>query len=373
MTNATQLSACKTCSRAHNPRIRKVETQTSQKLSIKTLPTPENLASCHPQSQSPLFSTLPAEIRNYIFSLALLQYEDLANPYEKNALWYRPGHRARHIVSTSLLLTCRLVWLEANHWPMTQAVHYFWYHEGNRPDWAQESCVDDELRVDNFFSRLSDVQFLRVKRVQIFADVGWLEWTDGSDFRERVGLQRHPLRLDNFKVTVRHVDWKGWEFDGMLRLSSSWLRSLLRSPEATHFAEFCLELETLEWKVVRLRRIVEKLRSAAEAKKGEDVRWELVGPFEETTWSGPTDLDDDELHAQTIYEDRDKLDYRIITMKWKRLVPTELEQRWKQKRSLLKLSEPPRPIARTECNKGTAGSDSDTDREGSAYSDSNSE
>lgn len=157
-------------------------------------------------------------------------------------------------------------------------------------------------------------------------------------------------------MTVRHVDWKGWEFDGMLRLSSAWLRSLLRSPEATRFAQFCLELETLEWKVGRLRKIVEKLRSAAEAKEGEDVRWELVEPFEETTWSGPTDLNDDELHAQTIYEDRDKLDYRIITMKWKRLVPTELGRRWKQEGSLLKLSEPPRPIARTECDGGTARS-----------------
>lgn len=170
--NANQLSACKTCNRIHNPRMRSIETQTSPKLSIETLPTPANLALCNSQSQSPLFGTLPPEIRNYIFSLALLQYEDLANFYEKNALWYRPGHRARRIVSTSLLLTCRLVWLEANHWPMTQAVHCFWYHEGNRPDWAQESRVDDELRADNFFSRLSDVQFSHVKRLQIFAEVG---------------------------------------------------------------------------------------------------------------------------------------------------------------------------------------------------------
>jgi hypothetical protein len=359
-----------TCSGIHNSTIHQIETQTSRKLTIETHPTPENLALCNPQSQSPLFSILPPEIRNYIFSLALLQYEDLANPYKECALWYRPGHRARRIVSTSLLLTCRLIWLEANHWPMTQAVHDFWYHEGNRPDWTEQRFADDELRFDDFLRRLTDLQFSRVKRVRIFADVGWLEWTGRTNFRERLGLQRHPLRLDNFTVTVRHVDWMNWEFDGMLRLGGSWLRGLLRSPEATRFAEVCLELETLEWKVGRLRRIVEKLRSAGEAKKGENVRWELVEPFEERTWSGPTNLNDDVLHAQTIYEGRNKLEYRVITMKWKRLIPTQLERRWRKERSLLKLSEHSRPVARAECEGDSGGDDIGAESEGSAYTES---
>jgi hypothetical protein len=312
----------------------------------------------------------PPEIRNYIFSLALLQYEDLANPYKESALWYRPGHRARHIVSTNLLLTCRLVWLEANHWPMTQAVHYFWYHEGNRPDWTDEKFVDDELRFEDFCNRLTDVQFSRVKRVHIFAQVGWLELTDGSNFRERIGLHRHALQLDNFTVTVRHIDWENWEFDRLLRLGSSWLCALLRSPEATRFAEFCLELETLEWKVDRLRRIVEKLSSAGEVKDGGHVRWELVDPFEETTWSGPTNLNGDDFHADSIYADREKLDYRVIKMKWKRLVPTELERRWRKEGSLLKLNEHSRPIAKTECEEGLGGVEDRAESEQSAYTES---
>lgn len=253
---------------------------------------------------------------------------------------------------------------------MTQAAHDFWFHEGNRPDWADKRFVDDELRFDDFFRRLTDLQFSRVKRVHIFAEVGWLEWTDGFNFRERLGLHRHPLSLDNFRVTIRHVDWRNWEFDGMLRLSGSWLRALLRSPEATRFLEVCLELETLEWKVARLRRVVEKLRSAGEAKEGEEPRWELVEPFEETTWSGPTNINDDELHSHTMYEDRDKLDYRVITMKWKQLVPTELERRWRKEGSLLKLSEHCRPTARTQCKGDTGGDDSGAESEGSSYTES---
>lgn len=81
-------------------------------------------------------------------------------------------------------------------------------------------------------------------------------------------------------------------------------------------------METVEWKVDRLREMVKKLRSAGEAKEGEDARRELVKPFDEVTWSGPTNLGGRE---HSIYANREKLDYRVITTEWKRLIPTELE------------------------------------------------
>jgi hypothetical protein len=66
--------------------------------------------------------------------------------------------------------------------------------------------------------------------------------------------------------------------------------------------------------------------------------WELIEPFEETTWSGPTDIDGDELD---IYAKRDKLDYRIVTVKWKRRnhLVEATEQCWREEGSLLKLTE----------------------------------
>lgn len=111
---------------------RDIETRTKKALTIETSPTPENISKCNQQLQSPLFGILPAEIRNDIFSLALLQYEDLTQPYPENDFCYRPGHRARRVVSTQLLLTCRRIWLEANHWPMEQAVHSFWFDADRR-------------------------------------------------------------------------------------------------------------------------------------------------------------------------------------------------------------------------------------------------
>lgn len=40
-------------------------------------------ATAHSQLQSPLFTILPPEVRNTIFSLALRSYDDASNPYEK--------------------------------------------------------------------------------------------------------------------------------------------------------------------------------------------------------------------------------------------------------------------------------------------------
>lgn len=184
-------------------------------------------------------------------------------------------------------------------------------------------------------------------------------------FRERVILQRQPFELDSLTVTMRHSDCDDWEVDGKLRLGSKWVRVLFRSLEATRFSEFCLELETVEWKVDRLRKMVKKLRSAGEAKEGEDAQRELVEPFDETTWSGPTNLGGRE---HSTYANREKLDYRVIIMKWKRLVPTELERRWRKEGSFLKLCEPPRPIARNECQGDARRSDDETDTKGNAYS-----
>ena len=239
---------------------------------------------------------------------------------------------------------------------MTQAVHYFWYDEDRRPDWARTlptgRFVTGEERFGDFFSRLTDVQYSRVKRVHIFAQKHWLEWAHVAGFRDRVVLHRQPLNLEKFTVTIRHTDWADWEIGEKLRLGRTWVRVLLRSPEATRFSEFCLELETAKWNIGQLRKIVERLRSAGETKEGEDARWELVEPFEETTWFGPSNLGG---QKHPIYDHRDRLHYQIIAMKWRRLAPAKLERRWQKEGSLLKLCEPPRPVARNECEGDAAG------------------
>lgn len=70
---------------------------------------PENI---DPQSASPLFNRIPAEIRNQIFELALSAYDDKNKPYNNGSYYYRPDHRYAHKVDTNLLLTCRRIYNE---------------------------------------------------------------------------------------------------------------------------------------------------------------------------------------------------------------------------------------------------------------------
>jgi hypothetical protein len=243
---------------------------------LKTTPTTENISKCNQQLQSPLFEKVAPEIRNNIFSLALLQYEDLTKPYSTSDHRYRPGHRAKHIFSLDLLLTCRRVWLEANHWPMEQAVHILW--NNNKSSDIDERCEFDEHCADNHDGRMCQYEFMnadtvdllptcpyrdqptllqksRIKQIHIFTRLAWLDEFEGRDSWLYMSdlwksIQHDLPALHNLTVTIRHTDWRGWETDqalpsgDKLKGAFGWVTSLLR-PE-TNFSEFRLQLETLE-------------------------------------------------------------------------------------------------------------------------------
>ncbi|KAI1494365.1 hypothetical protein F5X96DRAFT_617617 [Biscogniauxia mediterranea] len=65
------------------------------------------------QPNSPLFAKLPGELRESIWSFALLPYEDLDNPYDLAQRFTRPGRSAPLRVAVDLLRTCRAVYVEA--------------------------------------------------------------------------------------------------------------------------------------------------------------------------------------------------------------------------------------------------------------------
>ncbi|KAL9620976.1 MAG: hypothetical protein Q9160_004494 [Pyrenula sp. 1 TL-2023] len=114
-----------------------------------------------PQTQSPLFTIVPPEIRNRIFSLALRSYDDKANPYEKG--------------------TERL----------------YWWGRGPTPELTCCNPVDDLRKMTPAHrSRAAIHIFVQQFRLEgplkrIFLD---------SNFR--------PARL---KLTLRHTDWWNWE------------------------------------------------------------------------------------------------------------------------------------------------------------------
>lgn len=79
------------------------------------------------QSQSPLFSILPGEIRNEIFSLALMQFEDDTASYNEDSYWYRPGFTAPHKSNSALLRTCKAAYLEGQKVFLRELEWSFWF------------------------------------------------------------------------------------------------------------------------------------------------------------------------------------------------------------------------------------------------------
>jgi hypothetical protein len=109
------------------------------------------------QHQSPLFC-LPAELRNCIFEYSLYPYDDENNKFDAGHPRFRPYHRARQIVSTSLLFTCRRAWKEGQHLPMEQSVHRFWFrsiHSRPPSDYVGHHIKGDAGRLLGQFLNLS--------------------------------------------------------------------------------------------------------------------------------------------------------------------------------------------------------------------------
>lgn len=327
---------------------RSVADRTKRHVGIEHEPTPDNLARSNPQTQSPLFSTIPAELRNQIFALALQQYDDPdTEQYGIDDLHYRPDHRARHIVSTTLLLTCRRIWLEANHLPMTQAVHAFWYgHRHRRPEWCLRDPDDirgeeddqgtEDGRFKAFIDSLGTLQLANLAHIRVFAQMFWLE-QDFAGSQVRKQLHKFTPHLASFTLTIRHSDWWDWERDAPLRLQTKWLGKLLKATSMVNVTEIRLELETVEWKVGQLRPIVEEVKAVARRGKW----WEVVEPVQETTWSGPVSLGG---RVQKVYEGREELDYRVFTVRFRQSCvlreAAKVKERWQEEGSLLKLLDP---------------------------------
>jgi hypothetical protein len=83
----------------------------------------------HPQLQSAFFTLLPAEIRFTIYQHVLSQQNDHSRPIDIHSIspLYRPLHTYHSKIDSALLLTCRLVYVEAHQIPLRSATHHFRY------------------------------------------------------------------------------------------------------------------------------------------------------------------------------------------------------------------------------------------------------
>lgn len=247
--------------------VEKIERETKRTVTIEANLNDQTLATCNPQSQSPLYSKLPKELRDYIFELSCTQSPDERHLYDTNSYYYRPGQTARQRTYTALLQTCRRVWLESNALPMRQAEHAFWFQRGpydrHRDHGWQANSANERDRYKRRFNSLTKRNLANVSHIRFFTQM-FLAQELIQVFRMRHLFPRNWLecgfRPKRVTVTFRSTDWWNWEFGQPLAITPpDLLQSFLDSAYLGGVEEFALELEVEERKVDQLETIIRTL------------------------------------------------------------------------------------------------------------------
>ncbi|KAK3704886.1 hypothetical protein LTR37_013577 [Vermiconidia calcicola] len=301
--------------------VESTEQQFNRRVAIEYDETAETLARCHSQDQSPLFSVLPRELRDYIWRLATSPFEDDWHSYEKNEYYYRPGHTARLKTHFELLLACRRVWLEANAFPMLQAEHCFWFYRA-APD-ARDTA---------WMKKLKPMNRENFGHLHMFVQMFAIENLTSSKGQLREKFLKGPAVEGDFQprmftVTIRHTDWWNWESDEPLRFEDSWFQAMLDTGDlrSTHIIK--LELETLDYKVDNQLMSIVKRLSEMESRTipthlvngiPTTTKFVLHGAPEVQRWSGPADINDTKYAP---YSGTEQLNYCVVMLTWRLTFP----------------------------------------------------
>ena len=246
--------------------VEQIERRTRRTVGIETTIDADTLAKCHPQSKSALFM-LPKELRDLIFESACSQSPDNSEKYSENAHHYRPGHTAKLKTYTSLLLTCRRAWLDANAMPMQQAEHAFWFQRGPYDQHVDTGWASNVRKERDRYTRLvqsltpSNLRsFTRIHLfMQMFQAEQMTQYTRLAGFFPP-SLRQPGAKPRRFQITIRFSDWWDWERAEPLRLRTEWVQGLLDSQLLSGVDEFSLELETVNKHFGQLDAIIEQVR-----------------------------------------------------------------------------------------------------------------
>lgn len=210
----------------------------------RTSSPPQPFESWNPQSECPFFRSLPFELRTRIFEFALTSYEDVYKPrsitrnescdHQNDYQMYRPGHFCHRRISTDLLRTCKLIYLETSLLPASINTHTLCY------DWSPGLSFPIPSVAKTYFKKMSAEQLQSVRHIQLFVASSRLRTKDPGRFRSEtpfaeLGYLREPLDTDaeplsdggtpmevygrwdslggpypkTLIMTIRHFDWRG--------------------------------------------------------------------------------------------------------------------------------------------------------------------
>ncbi|KIK67751.1 hypothetical protein GYMLUDRAFT_190466 [Collybiopsis luxurians FD-317 M1] len=267
--------------RRANPQVNPAD-QPSPQLSTEPVvcpPTPQLIAKFiakhDKQESSPLFGHVPPEVRNTIFLYALLSYEDLSTAYPNDAHYFRPEYRYAVRISTRLLRTCRLIYLETRFLPVMAYEHTFWcYRSPPGITHASDPAA--------YFQKFTEEQNSHVDRVHFFTQQFYLE----QAFPRICQTSRMSPKL--LKVTLRHGDWWYWESNNPLQLKTGWATGLQYT---RGLEEVVLELETMERDKNQIYSIAEQVRKEKYPASDGRIFSSFGNPLVKREWMGPSRLE----------------------------------------------------------------------------------
>ncbi|RSM19222.1 hypothetical protein CDV31_001898 [Fusarium ambrosium] len=227
--------------------------------SKKPAPTPQDILtkSDNPQSGSPLFKLLPAEVRNQIFALSLTDYEDPSphKHYAGDTCFTRPSYFAPRKTDTALLRTCRAIYRECRFLPfmLTEQLHWLSFDVRAPPEYDVDNAVEKLHATAKEMAQQMGQERVQIEGIRVFPQTFKLE---GGELERLLGTPyMDPKKLT---ITIRHADWWDWEDDAPLRFEGSWISDVSEeiSPSLN---EICIEMETLERKKRQVDRIAKMM------------------------------------------------------------------------------------------------------------------
>lgn len=272
---------------------------------------PLDFSSYNHQRQSPFFSVLPPEIRHYIYTYVLSEYEDSKRPYSKDTYWWRPGDTAALRSSTELLRTCRRIYKEAWLLLFTLVEHRFYLTNGNRSpgeSWPRGFRECNRIIHETHGKHLPSGR-LGSGRIRVFAQLWMLE--PGHALQEILDVPHfHPRHI---AVTIRYTDFWHWEDCAPLHVDATWVNRIRPPGSVTHFT---VEFEMLERRKDEVNLIT---NDAAEKWFFERRDGAILTARKEdmsvSTWTGSSVLSHDRWVRDEVRPGQ--LDYHVVTVAWK--------------------------------------------------------
>jgi hypothetical protein len=181
-------------------------------------PIPQISADPSAQTDSPLFSTIPAEIRQRIYTFTLHAFDDPSKPFNLQHHHYRPGHEYGPKYDLRLLQTCKRIYHEARLLPVSLNEVTIYLYRGPLSNLPAYSQYDWRAR----YRILNEDQRDVVHTVQIFARQCYLESNAdllipgstqlGYKQLREVGLvTSNSMIAKRIILTFRRSDWWSWE------------------------------------------------------------------------------------------------------------------------------------------------------------------